>query len=190
MKNLKQIFDNYKKKTKKSITQTSLDMGWSQSALGLYLTGARPIPRKDVVTAANFFGVDPRDIDSNFIFVDQIELPVIGTLSGDEPRNENIKFSTGYNELEVLHVDCKINIEAGPDCDMSEFLDGGFLPVGSFVSVRPVDSFWLKDQTWPMTRNRTWLLKDGEKCRVIKNKSKPYLKNCELIGYVISIFYG
>ena len=190
MKNLKQIFDNYQKTTKKSITQTSLDMGWSQSALGLYLTGARSIPRKDVVTAANFFGVDPRDIDSGFMFVDQIELPVIGTLSGDEPRNENIKFSTGYNELEVLHVDCKINIEAGPDCDMSEFLDGGFLPVGSFIAIKRPDSFWFKDESWPVTKNRTWLLKNDKKWRVVKNKSKPDLKNFEVMGYAINIIYG
>ena len=91
MKNLKQIFDNYKKKTKKSITQTSLDMGWSQSALGLYLTGARSMPRKEIVTAANFFGVDPRLIDPDFVFVDHVTLPVVGTLSGNKPQNEIVR---------------------------------------------------------------------------------------------------
>ena len=190
MQNLKQIFDNYQKITKKSITQTSKDIGWSQSALGLYLTGARSMPRKDVVKAANFFGVDPRVIDSDFIFVDQIELPVVGTLSGDEPTNENIKFSTGYNKLKIVHADCKINIEAGPDCDMSEFMDGGFLPVGSFIAIRPPDTFWAQDEAWPMTRNKTWLLTNGKTTKVIKNKSKPSVKDFEIIGYAISIYYG
>ena len=190
MQNLKQIFDTYKKKTKKSITQTSIDIGWSQSALGLYLTGARSMPRKDVVKAANFFGVDPRVIDSDFIFVDQIELPVVGTLSGDKPTNENIKFSTGYNKLKIVHADCKINIEAGPDCDMSEFMDGGFLPVGSFIAIRPPDTFWAQDEAWPMTRNKTWLLTNGKTTKVIKNKSKPSVKDFEIIGYAISIYYG
>ena len=190
MQNLKQIFDTYKKKTKKSITQTSIDIGWSQSALGLYLTGARSMPRKDVVKAANFFGVDPRVIDSDFIFVDQIELPVVGTLSGDKPTNENIKFSTGYNKLKIVHADCKINIEAGPDCDMSEFMVGNFLPVGSFIAIRPPDTFWAQDEAWPMTRNKTWLLTNGKTTKVIKNKSKPSVKDFEIIGYAISIYYG
>ena len=190
MQNLKQIFDNYQKITKKSITQTSKDIGWSQSALGLYLTGARSMPRKDVVTAANFFAVDPRAIDSDFIFVDQISLPVVGTFSGDKPTNENIKFSTGYNKLKIVHADCKINIEAGPDCDMSEFMDGGFLPVGSFIAIRPPDTFWAQDEAWPMTRNKTWLLTNGKKTKVIKNKSKPIVKGFNLIGYAISIYYG
>ena len=190
MQNLNQIFDNYQKITKKSITQTSKDIGWSQSALGLYLTGARSMPRKDVVTAANFFAVDPRAIDSDFIFVDQISLPVVGTFSGDKPTNENIKFSTGYNKLKIVHADCKINIEAGPDCDMSEFMDGGFLPVGSFIAIKPPDTFWAQDEAWPMTRNKTWLLTNGKKTKVIKNKSKPIVKGFNLIGYAISIYYG
>ena len=190
MQNLKQIFDTYKKKTKKSITQTSKDIGWSESALGLYLTGARLIPRKDVVKAANFFGVDPRAIDSDFIFVDQIELPVVGTLSGDEPRNENIKIHTGYNEITVIYADIKIYIEAGPDCDMSEFMVGVCVPVGSFIAIQPPDSYWAQDQTWPMTRNKTWLLTNGKKTKVIKNKSKPIVKDFNLIGYAISIYYG
>lgn len=190
MNNIKQIFDTYKKKTNKSITQTSIDIGWSQSALGLYLTGARPMPRKDVVTAANFFAVDPRAIDSEFVFVDQVEVAVIGTFSGHEPKCEYIKIHTGFNQLEVMHIDRKINIEAGPDCDMSEFMDGGFLPVGSFVAIKKPDSFWLKDENWPMTRNRTWLLKNEEKLRVLKNKSKPSLKTFEVVGYAISIYYA
>ena len=190
MKNLKELFDNYQKKTKKSITQTSLDIGWSQSALGLYLTGARSMPRKEIVTAANFFGVDPRFIDPDFVFVDHVTLPVVGTLSGNKPENEIVRFHTPYNELGVWHIDCKIKIEAGPDCDMSEFLYGGFLPIGSFVVIRQSDSFWSKDERWPMARNRTWLLTNGEKQKVVKNKSKPHIKNYDLIGYAIRIFYG
>ena len=190
MKNLKQIFDTYQKKTKKSITQTSIDIGWSQSALGLYLTGARPMPRKDVVTAANFFAVDPRAIDSDFVFVDQVEVRVIGNISGNEPKSEFIKIHTGYNELNVLHIDRRLNIEAGPDCDMSEFMDGGFLPIGAVVAIKEPNSFWLKDENWPVANNRTWLLRNGEKWTALKNKSKPFLKNFEVVGYAISICYA
>lgn len=190
MNNLKLIFDKYQEKTKKSITQTSLDIGWSQSAFGLYLTGARSMPRKDVVTAANFFGVDPRAIDSEFVFVDQVEVRVIGAFSGNEPKTGTVKLYTGFNDLEVVHIDSKIKIEPGKDCDMSEFMDGGYLPVGSFVAIKKPDSFWLKDENWPVAKNRTWLLKNGKKWRALKSKSKPSIKNFEVVGYAISFFYG
>ena len=183
----KKTFEKYQKVTKKSITETSVELGWSPAALGLYLTGARKIPREHLIRASNFFGVDPRDIDPTYEYSRMIKFEVGGTLSGNIPIQNKKLMQTPIADSKLWIIDCWIEIEEGADCAPEVFFKGNYFPLHSSIVVSK--TMVENDPSWPVNNLRYWLFTRGLKRRLILNRVEPKIRNWQCEGLITRVFF-
>ena len=61
--NLRALWEARKHELKLTQTEAAAKLGWTQGALAQYLNNLTELNPPAVIKLANFFGVDPRDID-------------------------------------------------------------------------------------------------------------------------------
>ena len=65
-KNLRDEWNIFRQKYKKTQAQASLELGWSASLFNQFLCGRRPVNSEHIIKISNYFDISPDAIDPQF----------------------------------------------------------------------------------------------------------------------------
>ena len=140
VQNLQRIWTQKKVEMDLTQVEAAAQLNWTQGAFSQYLNDITEMSSATVIKLANFFGVDPEDIDPDII------LPSVQTIA--------CKFEISDPTSKKKR---KVDIDTGDDLFLIEVDHKGFnLPIGSYVEV--VDVLVAAHPRTRSTTNTPWYL--------------------------------
>ena len=115
-KNLRDEWNIFRQKYKKTQVQASRDLGWSASLFNQFLCGRRPVNSEHIIKISNYFDISPDAIDPHFNPPKRGSINVFATSSGNPAPSKLKSFLPHASERFLIWCDISIKVEPGPDC--------------------------------------------------------------------------
>jgi len=193
--NLRDEWDIFRKKNKKTQAQASLELGWSASLFNQFLCGRRPLNYDHIIKIANYFDVSPTNIHPEFNFPRWASINVAGTSSGNPPPSKKKTYLTHAKERFLIWCDTPLDVEYGPDYKNTISLPGGnsSFPAklskiqagASLMCCDPDESMSANDAYFPIP-SVLWIIIQKRAMRAMLNPVKPRIR-AESIYRVMAI---
>ena len=88
-KNLRTVWNEKKHELDMNQVEACDRLGWTQGALSQYLNGHTKFSTDTVIKLADFFQVDPRQINPDIVLPATVEIPLLHTTSEPDKKNRN-----------------------------------------------------------------------------------------------------
>ena len=193
--NLRDEWNIYRKKNKKTQAQASLELGWSPSLFNQFLCGRRPLNYDHIIKIANYFDISPTSIHPEFNFPRWASIDVSATSSGNPPPSKKKTYLTHAKERFLIWCDTAVEIEYGPDYQETTSLSGGNPPLNanpsqiqagaSLMCCVPEESTAANDVYFPVP-SVLWIINQKRAMRAMLNPVKPRIR-AESIYRVMAI---
>ena len=193
--NLRDEWNIYRKKNKKTQAQASLELGWSASLFNQFLCGRRPLNYDHIIKIANYFDISPTSINPEFNFPRWASIEVSATSSGNPPPSKKKTYLTHAKERFLIWCDTPVDIEYGPDYQRNTSLSEGDASFdatpsqiqagASLMCCVPEESTAANDVYFPVP-SVLWIINQKRAMRAILNPVKPRI-HAESIYRVMAI---
>ena len=114
--NLRDEWNIFRHKYKKTQSQASLELGWSASLFNQFLCGRRPINSEHIIKISNYFDISPDALDPHFNSPKRGRIPVLTTTSGNPAPSDQKSFLPHSEDRFMIWCDISLLVEVGPDC--------------------------------------------------------------------------
>ena len=186
-KNLRDEWNIFRQKYKKTQAQASLELGWSASLFNQFLCGRRPVNSEHIIKITNYFDISPDAIDPQFNPPKRSSISVLATTSGNPAPSEAKSFLPHAAERFLIWCDISMVVELGPDCpDTNSSSNRGALvalgainelPAGSsLVCCDPDQIIEASDPAFPIPSLSLWVILQQRGMRAMINPIKPRIR--------------
>ena len=186
-KNLRDEWNIFRQKYKKTQAQASLELGWSASLFNQFLCGRRPVNSEHIIKISNYFDISPDAIDPQFNPPKRSSISVLATTSGNPAPSELKSFLPHAAERFLIWCDISMVVELGPDCpdtnssSNKEALGAlgaiNELPAGSsLVCCDPDQIIEASDPAFPIPSLSLWVILQQRGMRAMINPIKPRVR--------------
>ena len=186
-KNLRDEWNIFRQKYKKTQAQASRDLGWSASLFNQFLCGRRPLNSEHIIKISNYFDISPNAIDPHFNSPKRGSIKVFATTSGNPAPSKLKSFLPHASERFLIWCDISLKVERGPDCPDTHsssrreaLIDLGAmteLPAGSsLICCDPDQAIEASDPSFPIPSLSLWVILQQRGMRAIMNPIKPRIR--------------
>ncbi|MAA66785.1 MAG: hypothetical protein CL581_18680 [Alteromonadaceae bacterium] len=176
-KNLKEEWKRFKNKNGKTQTSVSIELGWAEATLGLYVSGQRALSLQHAIDLAALFDCDVRKLYPTPDNVTR-EYPVSFTVSGNPSP----------------HPTKKLRQTAGTTvcfCDVDLWIEGAALavPAGATMIIQPPEAI-TNDPLWPTMGSRYWVIHSTKRnARMILSPERPQITKDETLYHLLGTIF-
>lgn len=196
-KNLREEWNIFRQKYKKTQAQASRDLGWSASLFNQFLCGRRPVNSEHIIKISNYFDISPDAIDPHFNPPKRSSINVFATTSGNPAPSEFKSFLPHASDRFLIWCDISLKVEPGPDCpdthsssDRDALIALGAiteLPAGSsLICCDPDQVIEASDPSFPIPSLSLWVILQQRGMRAMLNPIKPRIR-AKKIARVLAI---
>ena len=186
-KNLRDEWNIFRQKSKKTQSQASLELGWSSSLFNQFLCGRRPVNSEHIIKISNYFDISPDAIDPQFNSPKRSSIRVLATTSGNPAPSKLKSFLPHATERFLIWCDISIEVEPGPECPNTgspasrETLAAlgaiNGLPAGSsLICCDPDQIIEASDPSFPIPSLSLWVILQQRGMRAMVNPIKPRIR--------------
>ena len=186
-KNLREEWNIFRQKYKKTQAQASLELGWSASLFNQFLCGRRPINSEHIIRISNYFDISPDAIDPQFNPPKRSSIHVLATTSGNPAPSKFKSFLPHSAERFLIWCDISIVVELGPDCPDTNATSSrealaalgaiSELPAGSsLICCDPDQIIEASDPSFPIPSLSLWVILQQRGMRAMINPIKPRIR--------------
>mgnify|MGYP001174816468 CR=1 FL=1 len=185
--NLRDEWNIFRQKHKKTQSQASLELGWSASLFNQFLCGRRPINSEHIIKISNYFDISPDAIDPQFNAPKRSSIDVLATTSGNPAPSKLKSFLPHAQERFLIWCDISLAVEPGPDCPETHSSSNrealtalgaiNEIPAGSsLVCCDPDQTIEASDPSFPIPSLSLWIILQRRGMRALINPIKPKIR--------------
>ena len=185
--NLRDEWNIFRHKYKKTQSQASLELGWSASLFNQFLCGRRPINSEHIIKISNYFDISPDALDPHFNSPKRGRIPVLTTTSGNPAPSDQKSFLPHSEDRFMIWCDISLLVEVGPDCPethspsnheaLTALGSMNEIPAGSsLICCDPDQSIEASDPHFPIPSLSLWVILQQRGTRAMINPIKPKVR--------------